>query len=213
MRTNSIENTRSKNKKHKSYVKQKSKSVTDEIDEKESNILSSVDRIRAGNHLATTPVSPVGNIVDMQGSLDHGGTDKTEDESKINANKDTNVKNECGNASVDSQEGNKKQEDDKDTSREISSEVESVEVNSGPESVDTESKIISCEEAKNVEKEDTVVQKNTLDEAFESSTKSMSENQGTCNFLNFDINTINFYKHSFHILNIIMQVMRTKVSI
>lgn len=120
---------------------------------------------------------------------------KTEDEKsdgKINTNKDTNAKNECGKTSVDSQEVDKKQEDDKDTSKEVNSEIEVTEVNSGSESIDVENKVVSCVEDKNVEKEDIVDQKNTVDEAFESSTKSVSESQGTCHLLNLNINSINF---------------------
>jgi len=191
MRTNSIENTRSKNRKHKSYTKQKSKSITDDVDEKEPLILSSVDRNRA-NHLATTPISPVGNIVDMQGSLDHGSIDKNEDEkseSKIDANKDSKI-NKCSKA-VD-QETNKKQENDKDvTNIDSKIETETIEVNDTSENVNienktvvsTETKIVASTETKLVEKEDAVDQKNTIDKASESSVKqSVLENQGICNF-------------------------------
>lgn len=186
MRTNSIENTRSKNRKHKSYTKQKSKSITDDVDEKEPLILSSVDRNRA-NHLATTPISPVGNIVDMQGSLDHGSIDKNEDEkseSKIDASKDSKI-NKC-NKAVD-QETNKKQENDKDvTNIDGKNETETIEVNDTSENVNienetavsTETKIVASTE-KLVEKEDAVDQKNTIDKASESSIKqAVLENQG-----------------------------------
>ncbi|EFN64799.1 Golgi-specific brefeldin A-resistance guanine nucleotide exchange factor 1 [Camponotus floridanus] len=187
MRTNSIENTRSKNRKHKSYTKQKSKSITDDVDEKEPLILNSVDRNRA-NHLATTPISPVGNIVDMQGSLDHGSIDKNEDEkseSKIDASKDSKI-NKCSKA-VD-QETNKKQENDKDvTNIDGKNETETIEVNDTSENVNienktavsTETKIVASTETKLVEKEDAIDQKNTIDKASESSIKqSVLENQG-----------------------------------
>ncbi|XP_072748156.1 Golgi-specific brefeldin A-resistance guanine nucleotide exchange factor 1 [Anoplolepis gracilipes] len=181
MRTNSIENTRSKNRKHKSYTKQKSKSVTDDIDEKEPLILSSVDRIQA-SHLATTPVSPVGNIVDMQGSLDHGSIDKNEDEkneNKIDTNKDNN---KC-NKAVDNQETNKNQEkEDKDVnSKDVKNETETIEINGASENVNIENKTVASTETKIVEKEDAIDQKNTLNETSlnESSIKqSVSENQG-----------------------------------
>lgn len=178
-----MESTRSKNRKHKSYMKQKSKSAADDIDDKESHILSSVDGMRAGGHLASTPVSPVGNIVDMQGSLDHGGADKNEDEKtdgKINSSKDTGGKNECV-KTMDNQEASKKQEDDKDASnKEVSSEVETTEANSTTENVDVENnKDVSTEETKNAEKEDTSDQKSTANDASESSVKqSISESQG-----------------------------------
>lgn len=178
MRTNSIENTRSKNRKHKSYTKQKSKSITDDIDEKES-ISSSVDKIRTG-HLATTPVSPVGNIVDMQGSLNHRSIDKNEDEkSESKINKDnTKDGNDCIKA-VDNQEANKKQEIEKDGSnKDVKSEVETVEVNSAPENINVENKVATPTESKSVEKEDAADQKIT-DESESSIKQSISENQGT----------------------------------
>lgn len=174
-----MENTRSKNRKHKSYTKQKSKSITDEMDEKESNISSAVDKMRAG-HLATTPVSPVGNIVDMQGSLNHGSVDKNEDEkseSKINNNKDNNKDgNDCIKA-ADNQETNKKQEIDKDgNNREIKSEIETIDTNSTPENIDV-NKVAALVESKSAEKEDTADQKIT-DESESSIKQSISENQG-----------------------------------
>ncbi|XP_032687446.1 Golgi-specific brefeldin A-resistance guanine nucleotide exchange factor 1 [Odontomachus brunneus] len=181
MRTNSVESTRSKNRKHKSYVKQKSKSAVDDVDDKESNILNSIDGIRAGGHLASTPVSPVGNIVDMQGSLDHGSADKNEDEKndrKVSGSKDTSGKNECSKA-ID-QEASKKQEDDKDTSnKEVNSDVEMAEANRTSENVDTENNKAVSEETKNVEKEDASEQKSMANDASGSSAKqSVSESQG-----------------------------------
>ncbi|KAL6443797.1 hypothetical protein ACFW04_001694 [Cataglyphis niger] len=188
MRTNSIENTRSKNRKHKSYTKQKSKSITDDVDEKEPLILSSVDRIQA-SHLATTPVSPVGNIVDMQGSLDHGNIDKNEDEkseSKIDTSKDDNI-NKCRKA-VDNQEINKKQENDREVkSSDIKNETERTEINGVSENIKIENKTIApleiqsvtSTESKIIEKEDANDEKNTIVETSDSSIKqSVSENQG-----------------------------------
>ncbi|KYM98687.1 Golgi-specific brefeldin A-resistance guanine nucleotide exchange factor 1 [Cyphomyrmex costatus] len=180
MRTNSIENTRGKNRKHKSYTKQKSKSTTDDIDDKES-ISNSVDKIRTG-HLATTPVSPAGNIVDMQGSLNHGSVDKNEDEkneNKNNINKDNNVKdgNDCIKA-VDNQETDKKQEIDKDESnKDIKSEIETLEANSTPENIIMENEGAALTESKSVEREDAADQKIT-DESESSIKQSISENQG-----------------------------------
>lgn len=184
MRTNSIENTRSKNRKHKSYTKQKSKSITDDVDEKEPLILSSVDRNRT-NHLATTPVSPAGNIVDMQGSLDHGSIDKNEDEkneSKIDTSKDSKI-NKC-NKAVDNQETNKKQENDKDVNNiDSKNETETTEVNDTSENVNAENKTVVSTETKIIEKEDAVDQKNTMNKASEFFDKqSELENQGTCHF-------------------------------
>ncbi|XP_012064211.1 PREDICTED: golgi-specific brefeldin A-resistance guanine nucleotide exchange factor 1 [Atta cephalotes] len=180
MRTNSIENTRGKNRKHKSYTRQKSKSTTNDIDEKEPMISSSVDKIRTG-HLATTPVSPVGNIVDMQGSLNHGSVDKNEDEkseSKNNINKD-NIKdrNDCIKA-VDNQETNKKQEIDTDESnKDVKNEIETVEVNNASENINVENKVAALTESNSVEKEDAADQKIT-DESESSIKQSISENQG-----------------------------------
>lgn len=177
MRTNSIENTRSKNRKHKSYTKQKSKSITDDVDEKESLILSSVDRVRT-SHLATTPVSPAGNIVDMQGSLDHGSIDKTEEEkseSKIDTSKDSSM-NKCTKTG-DNQEDKKQDNNGDINSKDVKSEVETAEINDTSKNI--ENKSVASTETKNVEKEDAVDQKNTMDETSESSVKqSVSENQG-----------------------------------
>ncbi|XP_015114906.1 Golgi-specific brefeldin A-resistance guanine nucleotide exchange factor 1 [Diachasma alloeum] len=80
MRANGIENSRSKNRKTKNHPKQKVTPNPDEVDETETKeLLSPVDRVCAG-HLATTPVTPAGNIVDMQGSLNQSTPDKPEDE-------------------------------------------------------------------------------------------------------------------------------------
>lgn len=184
MRTNSIDNTRSKNRKHKSYMKQKSKSAADDVDvDKDPHILSSVDGIRASDHLASTPVSPVGNIVDMQGSLDHGVAEKNEDEKndgKVNSGKDTSGKNECGKAE-DNQEVSKKQEDDKDGSNgEVSGELETAEAKSTAENVDAENnKDVPREETKSPEKEDASEQRSTANDTSESSVKqTVSESQG-----------------------------------
>ena len=184
-----MESTRSKNRKHKNYTKQKSKSVSDDADEKE-HLMSSVDKIRA-DHLATTPVSPVGNIVDMQGSLDHGSVDKNEDdknENKNNLNKDSNKEKSESIKAVDNQEASKKQQDDKD----VKIEIETVENNnSQSESIDAENKVVASAEIKNTEKEVAADQKNTTDEVSESSVKSVSESQGIChlkvNLNNFQV--------------------------
>ncbi|XP_025992136.2 Golgi-specific brefeldin A-resistance guanine nucleotide exchange factor 1 [Solenopsis invicta] len=180
MRTNNMENTRSKNRKHKSYAKQKVKSTLDDSEEKESHITSSVDKIRAG-HLATTPVSPVGNIVDMQGSLNHGSIDKNEDEkseSKINTSKD-NAKDGSDCIKVDNQEASKKQEVEKDgSSKDGKNEMETVEANSAPENISVENKVAASEESKSVEKEDGAVDQKITDQSESSIKQSASENQG-----------------------------------
>jgi len=156
-------------------------------------ISSSVDKIRTG-HLATTPVSPVGNIVDMQGSLNHGSVDKNEDEkseSKNNINKD-NIKdrNDCIKA-VDNQETNKKQEIDTDESnKDVKNEIETIEVNNAPENINVENKVAALTESNSVEKEDAADQKIT-DESESSIKQSISENQGI-SFRYFKINFNNF---------------------
>ncbi|XP_043279451.1 Golgi-specific brefeldin A-resistance guanine nucleotide exchange factor 1 [Venturia canescens] len=100
MRTNGMENSRGKLRKGKNVGKQKSlgggvnKQTVDQNDEEsETRLLSPVDRARA-DHLATTPVIPVGNIVDMQGSLDHGAPDKPNEEesSKVSSSNDSEKK-------------------------------------------------------------------------------------------------------------------------
>ncbi|XP_012524648.1 Golgi-specific brefeldin A-resistance guanine nucleotide exchange factor 1 [Monomorium pharaonis] len=177
MRTNNMENTRSKNRKHKSYTKQKSKPTADDADEKEQHVTSPVDKIRAG-HLATTPVSPVGNIVDMQGSLNHGSIDKNEDEKNENKINKDNTKdgNDCIKTDKD-QEANKKQEVEKDESnRDVKSETEMVKTNSVSESTDVENKVLT--ESKSVEKEDAAVEQKIIDEPEFSIKQSASENQG-----------------------------------
>lgn len=177
-----MENTRSKNKKHKSYAKQKPKSITDDVDEKEPQILSSVDRIRA-SHSATTPISQAGNIVDMQGSLDHGSVDKTENEkAESKLNKDGTGDGNEDSKAINNQETSEKQENNKSVnSQDVKSDVENTVVNGASENA--ENKIVSDEEIKNTEKDDTVDQKNTTDDASESSAKqSVLECQGICFF-------------------------------
>ena len=90
MRTNSMESTRSKTRKPKNHSKLKSSLNPEENEDTETHLLSPVDRVRV-SHLATTPVTPAGNIVDMQGSLDQSTPDKIEEE-KIE-NKESVVKN------------------------------------------------------------------------------------------------------------------------
>lgn len=80
-----MDNTRSKSRKTKNHSKSKSQPNPDEIEDAESQLLSPVDRVRA-NHLATTPVTPAGNIVDMQGSLDQSPPEKIEDDKSDNKN-------------------------------------------------------------------------------------------------------------------------------
>ena len=91
MRTNNMENSRSKNRRNKSHSKQKARQNTDSVGDNESqhiDIPSPTDRVRPG--CLTTPVTSVGNIVDMQGSLDQGSAEKAEEEK--NENKDHNKK-------------------------------------------------------------------------------------------------------------------------
>lgn len=105
MRTNSIDSTRSKPRKTKNHSKSKSQLNPEEIEESESNLLSPVDRVRVG-HLATTPVTPAGNIVDMQGSLDQSPPEKIEEEKT--ENKESAVKNlEVENNKEESQDASK----------------------------------------------------------------------------------------------------------
>lgn len=94
-----MENTRNKPKKTKIQIKPKSKSNPDEIDDQEAQLLSPVERVKI-NHLATTPITPAGNIVDMQGSLNQATPDKLDDDksdgktsaSKSETSKDDNNK-------------------------------------------------------------------------------------------------------------------------
>lgn len=91
MRTNNMENSRSKNRRNKSHSKQKARQNTDsagDIESQHIDIPSPTDRVRPG--CLTTPVTSAGNIVDMQGSLDQGSAEKAEEEK--NENKDHNKK-------------------------------------------------------------------------------------------------------------------------
>ncbi|XP_063985366.1 Golgi-specific brefeldin A-resistance guanine nucleotide exchange factor 1 [Diachasmimorpha longicaudata] len=109
MRTNGIENSRGKNRKIKNQFKQKVNPNPQEVDETETKeLLSPVDRVRAG-HLATTPVTPAGNIVDMQGSLNHSTPDKPEDEKPP---KTEDSKSEGPSAPSDSTEGESKPQEE-----------------------------------------------------------------------------------------------------
>ena len=80
-----MDNSRNKSKKNKILLKPKSKSSVDEMDDAETQLLSPVERVKV-NHLATTPITAAGNIVDMQGSLNQATPDKMDDD-KTNASK------------------------------------------------------------------------------------------------------------------------------
>lgn len=96
MRTNGIENSRPKSRKIKTNQKQpKAKVNNDDLDESDTkDLLSPVERIR-DSHLATTPITPAGNIVDMQGSLDQSTPpdSKPEDEKIAEKAKSVDAKN------------------------------------------------------------------------------------------------------------------------
>lgn len=170
MRTNSMENTRSKNRKNKNHYKQKAKSNPDDVEDSETHLLSSVDKVKAG-HLATTPVSPTGNIVDMQGSLDNGTPDKVEEEKCENKDikKDAN---ECGKQEENLDE-KKIEEDVKEAteSKEISDDTKTSVSSQETERVQPKEQ----EESKAVEKEEEDEQKQAIVET--SSKQSATENQ------------------------------------
>lgn len=124
MKTNNMENSRGKGRKSKSNWKQKEKSNTDsvgEIDE-ETELISPNDRGRPSGHLATT-VTLVGNIVDMQGSLDQGGVEKGREEERtdkkdtrdgIEASEGTKHDDEC-------EKGEATEKDSKDSENSVDS--------------------------------------------------------------------------------------------
>ncbi|XP_034180833.2 sec7 domain-containing protein garz [Osmia lignaria lignaria] len=116
MRTNSMESGRSKNRRNKNHLKQKAKSSADNVGDSESQLQSPVDRVRP-SHLATTPVTTAGNIVDMQGALDHGAAEKADEEK--NVNKDKKDPNDVGEIRKQKDESNAKikREDSKDIPR------------------------------------------------------------------------------------------------
>lgn len=73
-----MENTKSKSKKSKKN-NLKPKSNLDDNDDPEAPLLSPVERVKA-THLATTPVTPAGYIVDMQGTLNQDTPEKGDDD-------------------------------------------------------------------------------------------------------------------------------------
>ncbi|XP_058806216.1 Golgi-specific brefeldin A-resistance guanine nucleotide exchange factor 1-like [Phymastichus coffea] len=108
MRTESMENIKSKTKKNKNFnLKHKIKPNTDEFDDPEVQLLSPIERTKI-NYLATTPITPAGNIVDMQGSLNQVTPEKADDKSdkasiaKIDTGKDDSNK-DCANEKCDSE--------------------------------------------------------------------------------------------------------------
>ncbi|XP_031833133.2 sec7 domain-containing protein garz [Nomia melanderi] len=116
MRTNSMESTRSKNRRNKSHFKQKVKPNPEDTDDSEVQLVNSVDRVKTG-HLATTPVAPAGNIVDMQGSLEQGTMENAEDEkndNKENGKKDLNEKSDTS-KEEDVEDGTKCKDNDEGT--------------------------------------------------------------------------------------------------
>ena len=84
MRTDSIENTKAKPKKVRNFPKPKGK--INYVDETESQLMSPVERMKV-EHLATTPITPAGNIVDMQGSLNQITPEKVEDDKVLKIEK------------------------------------------------------------------------------------------------------------------------------
>ncbi|XP_015172335.1 PREDICTED: Golgi-specific brefeldin A-resistance guanine nucleotide exchange factor 1 [Polistes dominula] len=176
MRTKSMENTRTKHKKNKIHSKPRLKSNVDDIDD-ETHLLSSVDKVRA-EHIATSPITSGANIVDMQGSLDHGtSSDKIEDEKNENKesnNKNDNVKNECAKDEI--LEEQKQENLLSDTKqKEVCSKIEKID--SGNESQKDE---ISQVEVKIVEKDDIIHAEVTSEEESNNSFKqNVIESQET----------------------------------
>lgn len=90
MRTNSMESNRSKNRRNKSHFKQKARQNIDNVADIESQHIDIPSPTGVRSASLVTPVTTMGNIVDMQGSLDQGSAEKTEEEK--NENKDHNKK-------------------------------------------------------------------------------------------------------------------------
>ncbi|XP_076680881.1 sec7 domain-containing protein garz [Andrena cerasifolii] len=151
MRTNSMESTRSKNRRNKNHFKPKAKANSDDVDDTEAPLVSPVDKVKT-THLATTPVAPAGNIVDMQGSLDQGTVEKAEEEkndSKDNNKKSPDEKNEIQKEEHDSI-ASSKTADATDTSEGKENNDESEKSTN----TSTEKEQIPQEENKSVEKEE-----------------------------------------------------------
>lgn len=174
MRTNGMENTRTKNRKNKPHVKQKSKLSPDE-DENEAQLLSPVERVRVG-HLSTTPVTPASNIVDMQGSLDRGTPDKIDDEKndkKVNQSKTEAKSEEC-----DKNQANAEASNDQDSPKDPVKSEESAKTEN-KEGSETEKEALSTEEIKSGDKYDETKILSNDPEHKSSPQQSPSDTQGT----------------------------------
>lgn len=148
-----MENTRTKNRKNKIHVKQKTK-LSPEDDEPEAQLLSPVERVRVG-HLATTPVTPASNIVDMQGSLDRGTPDRVDDEK--NDNKLNSIKTELKTDNADkSQENIETSNEEQDSSKDSVKSDESSKIEN-KEGLDNEKKVLNDETTSKESKEKTTV--------------------------------------------------------
>lgn len=182
-----MESTRTKHKKNKIHSKPRLKSNVDDIED-ETHLLSSVDKVRAEN-VAPSPVTAGGNIVDMQGSLDHGtSSDKIEDEkndNKENNNKTDNSKSESIKDEISEEQ---KQENSlNDTKQKVHGEIEKTDSINGSQKDE-----ISQVEIKILGKEDIVNTKGTLEEESNNSLKqNVAEGQGNKNALVLH----NTYKH------------------
>lgn len=165
-----MENTRTQPKKSKINFKPKPKSNANEVESPETQTLSSpIERLKA-NHLATTPITPAGNIVDMQGSLDQTTPDKIDNEKSDN----NSVKSEHSKESASAKINEKEQKLTKN-SDELKNESENV---VSPDS--TKEFKSPTEENKFVEQTDSQVNKTNSSEI-----SKFAENQGKFSFYNF----------------------------
>ena len=140
MRANNMENAKNKPKKNKTNLKPKVKPNLDDIDDTEAQLLSPVERVKI-NHLATTPVTPAGNIVDMQGSLNQVTPEKIDDDKS--ENKSSESKSDITKDSLSTEQNSKESNlsTDSDTSKNSSVNKVSSESDSAIQSPRMEDKV------------------------------------------------------------------------
>ncbi|XP_008550800.1 Golgi-specific brefeldin A-resistance guanine nucleotide exchange factor 1 isoform X1 [Microplitis demolitor] len=173
MRANGIENTRPKRKVSKN-LKQKVKPANDDLEDDAKDLLSPVERVR-GNHLATTPITPAGNIVDMQGSLDHGTPDKIDDDKAKETNSDNKTVEKNSDVKNGEENGDKVEENVK-TDGEINKSDEEIGSPDGEaaktdgETAKTDGEVDKSDESVKKDKENVEINEDNLKESSEKET-------------------------------------------
>ncbi|XP_066598661.1 Golgi-specific brefeldin A-resistance guanine nucleotide exchange factor 1 [Prorops nasuta] len=153
MRANSMDNTNNISRKSKNYSRQKLKSNMDGDDsEIHATTVPLTEKVK-DNPLATTPVAPDGNIVDMQGPLNHNSSEKLEDKKN-----DNNLNNDKSEAEITEKEIvsdiNNEQDKNVDDLKHEENNSEKIK----PEDTDLKMEIKSDSENSHVELENTVTE-------------------------------------------------------